>query len=78
MQSPAARRGFFLPPLGDQGEVAHASVPEGIRIGGDRGLTTPQSAFGCQLPFTGEPFVHAFAENFPLVFSLQLGKIAVK
>ena len=30
-------------------------IPEGIRACGDRQLTTPQSAFGCQLPFTGEP-----------------------
>ena len=33
------------------------SIPEGIRISGHRRLTTPQSAFGCQLPFTGEPLV---------------------
>ena len=34
-------------------------VPEGIRIIDDCWPTTPQSAFGCQLPFTGEPFFAA-------------------
>ena len=33
------------------------SIPEGIRTGDDRELTTPQSRFASQLPFTGEPLV---------------------
>ena len=53
--APLHRGAKRKPPLGAQGEVAHESVPEGIRTGGDRRLTTPQSRCASQLPFTGEP-----------------------
>ena len=36
-----------------------SAVTEGIRTSDHRQLTTPQSAYGCQLPFTGEPLVRS-------------------
>ena len=33
-----------------------ACAPEGIRTCDNRQFTTPQSAFGCQPPFTVEPY----------------------
>ena len=65
--SPAAGFVCFggMPPLGAQGEVARRS-----RDGGDQNLrncqlTTPQSRFASQLPFTGEPLDFAPSQASP-------------
>ena len=77
MQSPAARRGFLLRIVGvdlrsTRGRM-WASAPTNnlatCSVGVDA-LIDPTAKRPCSR--------RAFAENFPLVFSLQLGKIAVK
>ena len=49
---PQAVKCLLLVPKGRWREA-----PEGIRTGSNHRLTTPQSRFASQLPFTGEPLV---------------------
>ena len=46
-------------PLVPKGRWRGEAVSEGIRTGDNRWLTTPQSRFASQLPFTGEPLTRA-------------------
>ena len=52
-------------PLVPKGRWQAEGLSEGIRTGGDRRLTTPQSRYASQLPFTGEPLDAAPSQASP-------------